>query len=621
MAEPNVYRRIIDLTRDVSRVEPDSDEVRMAVQSMRDRMTRPQSRAAGRTWRRKVVLVSSGIAALVGIGISILAVISFPQSATAAAENLNRSAAATHAYKGWVHVRPQTSGDPAPASQPAMVERDVVIHFNTADGTFAMQFELNGIRCAVLSQPAKQQQEMYSAAVRQIRIDNLSKDSANNWFKHIAEVPVQLADVLAAMEKDGAVKLDVKESQDGELSRFDLTFKGDPEKAPAQYREMVSEPRTVWTDPKSGLIRKMQTRTGGRAVLAEFTYGSPEIRDIYDLGVPRDAMVLDARNTTPSPLPSIATQPAGRQETPDPSVDLKVVSERIASRVERGLGDHVAVLCEETVLDPPQPMRREGRITLYAREGDRAHQTNYLAAPAGVFMGLLGFPPGWPTPKLDDLLPMLDRVRTTSGYVSGYITDGKDLWQIKPKVGPKPTAVFEKIDTSKSIPQNRVPRIASEIWPQIPSGDVSTQMKSIGMTVSKVEAVRDARHVRLIGIRVTREMDLKIEGLKFPKWQQTVYWIDPERDDMPVETVRRSRPDIKDEEAESVTRIQYESYAALPDGKLYPTKWRSEQFRPDLPAKQRVIRHAYSLQIFPDTKLDAKWYADPQASEPAASKK
>ena len=92
----------------------------------------------------------------------------------------------------------------------------------------------------------------------------------------------------------------MRQSTDGDLQRFDLSYED------ATRKKKVQE--TIWVDPKTKLIQKMaapvQTQAGDKMLEMKYTYGNPQIKDIYDAGVPRDAHVTEeVADTRPGQSP------------------------------------------------------------------------------------------------------------------------------------------------------------------------------------------------------------------------------------------------------------------------------------------------------------------------------
>jgi len=91
----------------------------------------------------------------------------------------------------------------------------------------------------------------------------------------------------------------IKHRIDGEMDRFDITFpKDDPRAAAAQQRSELPLNATVWADAHTHLIRRVDLTTKETHVDGQITYGPPAIKDLYDVGVPSAAKVVNATRTT-----------------------------------------------------------------------------------------------------------------------------------------------------------------------------------------------------------------------------------------------------------------------------------------------------------------------------------
>jgi hypothetical protein len=51
----------------------------------------------------------------------------------------------------------------------------------------------------------------------------------------------------------------------------------------------------TWADARTGLVRRSDATIGGKRVTCQYMYGGPAIRDVFALGVPHDAPVVDER--------------------------------------------------------------------------------------------------------------------------------------------------------------------------------------------------------------------------------------------------------------------------------------------------------------------------------------
>ena len=86
-----------------------------------------------------------------------------------------------------------------------------------------------------------------------------------------------------------------------------MTFKGDTQAVAEPYRGK----QTIWVEPQTKLIRRLETRLDGEPLVLEYSYGEPQIRDIYDLGVPRNAQRVEEVDESAAETHDSGLQDAG----------------------------------------------------------------------------------------------------------------------------------------------------------------------------------------------------------------------------------------------------------------------------------------------------------------------
>ena len=159
--------------------------------------------------------------------------------------------------------------------------------------------------------------------------------------------------------------------------------------------------------------------------------------------------------------------------------------------------------------------------------------------------------------------------------------------------------------------------VAGQIWP-------SPQLRMWYGPSAKVELLSDNKHPGQVGLRV------KTYSHPTPKskqLQETILWLDPARDDVPVEKIRRTyEKDNKTVKREYISR--YMGYAQLPSGQWYPTQWQvTSGICQDVSRGQSHNRgfvkgtRQYNLRIFPNVKLGEEWFTDPSEKWKAAVNK
>lgn len=207
-----------------------------------------------------------------------------------AANDLRAALTTTRDVKGWVHVRvtpPQIrlslpEGVVAPTTsttQPLGAGSDL----NTVDGAWLRDRVTKDHRRIELHEPAKQTSSVYDADTNELRITRAATPpSAPGFPDEIAGAAVTLADLLDHYDAGNKAPPSTDASRDGELTRYDLVGRG----------ERRAFKGKVWLDPASKLLRKARWDTPDGIVEVTYTYGPPEITDLYTAGVPRDAKVI-----------------------------------------------------------------------------------------------------------------------------------------------------------------------------------------------------------------------------------------------------------------------------------------------------------------------------------------
>ncbi len=120
---------------------------------------------------------------------------------------------------------------------------------------------------------------------------------------------------------------------------------------------------------------------------------------------------------------------------------------------------------------------------------------------------------------------------------------------------------------------------------------------------------QDAAHPGLIGIRYKRTPQPD-EGTT--EINESTWWLDPVRDDMPVETTWSSSPRAG-AAVRTEMRVRYLDYAQLPDGQWYPTRWQEDRSDRDRKTGKMVpSTQYYRLQIWPKLRLGDEWFRPPE---------
>ena len=541
------------------------------------------------------------------VGIAVVAVLMLPvlfdrPGPWEAAPELKGAADATRAYRGWIHVEI----DSAPVIPPhlqAHVRSPTEMHYNTADRRFAGAFTLNGQRGLKMIIPAKSEQWLYSEAAKELAITSSSEQSAIAMMVWGADDPLKLAALLekwdAERSRGRGIKAwllgrrqrleggGVERTEEGEFIRFDLT-------PPDKYQTTPPGKTTYWCDRTTKLIRRVDRDVGGgnRVVLA-YSYGAPEIRDIYDLGVPRDVRVTDTRNPSFAADPVVGGQPDLSRLTKDDQFDLKGFVDRLQERMEADYGDFVMVECEEPRM--PYDRNSQGSLKVEGRQGVMGFLASYTVGADQLLSGGAGFPRGWPTPRLADVMETMTLARPSHLYAYDGATG---RWNNQ--AGPM---------TVRPIPRDAARSrlsLAPTLWP--------IQDIDLNSTAQKVEALKDGNRPGLIVLRVQASHPHGFRtGTAAGGQLDATYWFDPKRDDLLVEIYQRAG-DAGDNPLPLEYRRVRMKFAQLANGRWYPTQ---EQFRSRRPPLERAVNEPDYVnvhrQLLERQTLPEDWYSDPSA--------
>lgn len=263
----------------------------------------PDQRAAKRSPRKRMIMRIMKFGGVSGVAAAILvAVVLWSMSHTvaeiSAAEALKQATSATSGYVGWIHV--ESVGKPS--------DLESSFHVNPRDNTVAMVTNFNGNKEIEYLSAAKDEYLRYDVKTNTItRNVNNAKgtkaiaDTAKRQF-----MPDGLIDDLGKH-----ARLAVTRSKDGELARFDIANEGSRD-----IRFAVPQKLIVLVDPRTSLTQEIRTiYREDSSLTMKFTYGKPAIESIYDLGVPKDAKIVDAPPASQAATTSRAAA-AGPQRAP-----------------------------------------------------------------------------------------------------------------------------------------------------------------------------------------------------------------------------------------------------------------------------------------------------------------
>jgi hypothetical protein len=544
----------------------------------------------------KRVIVPLGLAAglLIALGLLIVGV---PSRVANAAEMLKAAAAANKAFDGWVHA---TTDNPASLSKPreGITIQAAVFYLHPVRKIVVRDVTINGVRTVIWMDHQANMQKLYDSASNAITagpIPEAEKQDGASEEEILAELlsdtkrtPWQIGQILFGMPTlDGVMALvdnnwcTVAMTHEQDNDRYTFTFNKDKLTDP---KDAARSSLVLLVDPRTSLMRKwIGTFPDGRISLT-FTYNDPVLNDIQDVGLPPDVKT--------SSLQAAGTKPAADAEAVLDRLD------RLAAMDEQ-LGTYTAVATESFDYDGKRPDRHY--LQLWGRQGRNLFVADYRKTSQGTIAGV----PGWPLPKVADVIAAARTVQPDSVLAS----DGA-------------TARFGRKDRGQSYrwwavdlkdlnePQWVGYTLTGEIWP----GRHIMDYKHGNRIKIEVQLLTSPDRPGQVGVQVD-ESGLAIVIMRNSRLQM-IWWLDPARNDVPVEKIKRFYGLKGELENEEVTK--YAEYAQLPNGLWYPTAWETTDSNfsgGDVHVRAKVKG---CLQFVPGMALDAEWFSDPQERYEAA---
>jgi hypothetical protein len=211
-----------------------------------------------------------------------------------------------------------------------------------------------------------------------------------------------------------------------------------------------------------------------------------------------------------------------------------------------------------------------------------------------VLSGGPGFPGGWPTPKLADVIETMRLARPWDLYAY----DGTTVrWGNQPGVQPMIVRAIPRESARSRL------SLAGKLWP---IWDIE-----LNSTTQKVEALKDGNRPDLIVLHVQATHPYGFRNAAAGGQLDATYWFDPKRDDLLVEIYQRAG-DAGDNPLPLEYRRVRMKFAQLGNGRWYPTQ---EQFRSTTPQPGRAVNEPDYVnvhrQLLERQTLPADWYSDP----------
>lgn len=328
---------------------------------------------------------------------------------------------------------------------------------------------------------------------------------------------------------------------------------------------------TLFCDRSSGLPLTMETvavlpgMSTPATASAVFDYPTEGPGDIFALGVPADAEIVDNR----------------------PTGDAADLIEQVQSHFDAGFADHLAVMLESHV--EANGVLEPGNIVVMWQQLPRKRMSHYRA------FHYTGSKSDWPTlyPLVKDRWPDLtiadvltlvsDDVAETQWIFDGTTSTNRSNFSNRPQTQTIETDMFD---------HGTLDSLAGLSWPN-PS---SLQMAGAD-TQKRLEALPpDAEHLGLAGFQITTtptDPEGRLPGTT-TKAQVVSYWFDPAKDYLLIERASRIE---RNEGVSEYLQITMET-AQMPDGRWYPTLIESSSSYPH--PDGHIVHSATRKQIMVD---------------------
>lgn len=183
-------------------------------------------------------------------------------------------------YAGWVHARREIEG---------WGREDE--YFDTVSGTWvSAMWGPQGLLVRMYV-PTEQKEVTYDSTDKVVRVREMDEAFAAERAAAVRGRALTAEWLLAEMP--GVTVTRVRE---GDLDRYESsTEETDGEAWGDGHRPLPRVEGITWADARTGLVRRSDARIGGMRVTCQYRYGGPAVRDVFEVGVPRDTRVVDER--------------------------------------------------------------------------------------------------------------------------------------------------------------------------------------------------------------------------------------------------------------------------------------------------------------------------------------
>ncbi len=476
-------------------------------------------------------------------------------------------------YDGWVHVQarklePGKSDGKEDSDDSA--DKSPEVYINQAQSVLCTILDFGDrklIRCQRLK--SKDMIE-YDSKYGSIAYGVMNPGLIKKTQEEIAKYPLTPEAHMAILKDAGAIFVRIDEKMDKTFKRMEISFIGGQTCSTCPEGGGLD---ILWVDPKTNLIRKMQTQIDHPQEIT-LSYDHKIRNDIYDFGAPRTAKVMDCR----------------------PTPEASEILDRFDRYNMDGFGDFVGVLTETD--HRKEWGTKKMFLYLYAQEGQKLLYSIYGLNEADYPDSPMREIANWPKVDVRDVLKL---ARKTIPLMY-YATDGTTAWSGRFDNGKDAkNRMVEQAYLLEKHPPSHEYFLVHHFW----RNRDAFFLYGYG---PKADTITDKDHPGLIGLRL-REGDYSTNP-KDRNRQERICWVDPKRNDVPVQTIIRGER-FNGEQTVSLTRFdtRYLEYARLPNGRWYPTYWKYDASREDLSAKTKGgFGREFHLQVVPNMKLDADWY-------------
>lgn len=277
---------------------------------------------------------------------------------------------APQGHKGWVRI---TIGGMPPQD------------WNNETGAMAgASIRWNNEEVIQFIDPARREQLEYLPATGVLYHGSADPQNTASQVEIARTMPLTVAGLLSSLRAalgDDAVK--AVQSTDRRMDRFDITAPPVPAEVNLKLGPLGAGnrvPASVWADPQSKLIREL--RVNGKTIT--LAYDHP-IASIYDIGVPRNAKVIDNRA----------------------SAEAWELHNRIQAAAERPFPDGVIVMLQQQITGGKAV---NGMIAFSGRSGGKWSMRSFPVAgndPAAQRGAVLKLPENWRSAGADELFRLL----------------------------------------------------------------------------------------------------------------------------------------------------------------------------------------------------------------------